>query len=113
MQCRAAFLVSTCLVVSLRAQRVAEVAEPNASPATATVLELGREAFGTLATAADSDWFRVVLTAPSDLCLDTAPGTGTEVGDTTLVLLDATGAPLRANEQGVGSGHYARLWANA
>jgi hypothetical protein len=90
-------------------QQVPEAAEPNSSTATATVLALGREAFGTLATVADADWYRVTTAATVDLRLETAPGLGLQVGDTVLTLLDATGAPLRSNDDGVACGWYSRL----
>lgn len=95
---------------SVCAQRVGEAVEPNSSPATATVLGLGFEGVGTLATANDSDWFRVTLTVVTDLRIESGPGPGAPVGDTVLTLLDSTGAPLRSNDDGVGCGFHARLY---
>lgn len=94
------------------AQAVPEAPEPNDTTATATALALGREAFGTLATTADSDWFRLTLTAATDLRLESGPGVGSQVADTVLTLLDAAGAPVRSNDQGVQAGYYARLEVN-
>lgn len=101
-------LVVVSVVAAGAAQRVAEGPEPNSSIATATVLPLGREAFGVLA-AGDSDWYRVTLVVPTDLRAETGPGYGPQVGDTWLVLLDAAGSPLRADDDGVGAGFYSRL----
>ncbi len=101
------------LLGATSAQQVPEGAEPNASVATATVLPIGREALGGLANAADSDWWRVVLVATRDLRLETGPGVTTEIGDTRLVLLDGSGSPLAANDDGVGCGRYSRLHVRA
>ncbi|MBZ0152539.1 MAG: hypothetical protein K8J09_13515 [Planctomycetes bacterium] len=89
--------------------QVAEGPEPNDSVATATTLGCGAQALGVLANANDADWYRLVLTAPAVLRCETGPGAGGEIGDTTLVLLDAGGAPLAANDDGVGVGYYSRL----
>ncbi|MFY9342941.1 MAG: PPC domain-containing protein [Planctomycetota bacterium] len=99
--------------VAALAQQVPEGAEPNATTATATVLPLGREAFGTLSTLADADWYRLTLVATTDLRLETGPGPGTQLGDTFLVLLDGAGNVLRSNDHGVAAGFYSRLYANA
>jgi hypothetical protein len=115
---RLALLSSTVLLAAAAApaQRVPEAAEPNQTMATATLLGCGQEAFGTL-PAGDIDWFRVVLSATSDLTAQTmpspssSPGPGIDAADVRLVLLDATGSPLRANEDGVQSARHARLSA--
>ena len=93
------FAAAALLAVPALGQQVAEGTEPNATTATATTLAVGREAFGTLSTIADADWFRITTTGTVDLRLGTAPGLGVQVGDTVLTLLDATGAPLRSNEK--------------
>ncbi len=105
-------LLLLLVAVPAGAQQVAEGAEPNESTATATILATGREAFGTLASLADGDWYRIVLAAPSDLRLETGPGIGSQVGDTVVTLLDATGAALRSNDHGVGCGYYSRLYVS-
>ena len=99
-------------VAALTAQRVQEAAEPNQTVATATPLALGREAFGTLATTGDSDWYRITLTASSDLRIETAPGYGAELGDTFVSLLDGNGFAFRSNDDGVGCARYSRLYVN-
>ncbi|MCK5943492.1 MAG: hypothetical protein KAI24_16035 [Planctomycetes bacterium] len=108
-------LASSLAVISFAAlgaaQRVAESPEPNASTLTATVLGCGAEAAGALGTTADEDWYRVVLGGTSDLRVATAPGVGTAVRDTVVTLLDDTGGPLRASDDGVGAGWYSELHA--
>lgn len=112
------FVVTTeaCLLLALAAapllgQRVLEGPEPNASFATATVLLCGSEALGMLSSASDEDWFRIVLSAPSDLRLQTGPAATSEVGDTVITLLDSTGGPLRASDDGIFTGYYSTLSA--
>ena len=104
------FAAAALLAVPALGQQVAEGTEPNATTATATTLAVGREAFGTLSTIADADWFRITTTGTVDLRLGTAPGLGVQVGDTVLTLLDATGAPLRSNDDGVASGWWSKLY---
>jgi hypothetical protein len=93
-------------------QQVPEGPEPNATIATATPLPAGAEATGHLASPTDADWFAFNLTVAADVRLETAPGAGAEIGDTVLTLLDATGSPLRADDDGVRTGFYSRLDAN-
>lgn len=97
------------LPMALAAQQVLEGAEPNATLATATPLACGAEALGTLTSAADADWYTLTLTATSDVYLATGPGAGSQVGDTMLTLLDATGAPLWFNDNGVRCGNWSQL----
>ena len=73
MLCR--LLATTALCSLLPAQRVLEGAEPNDGILTATVLPCGHEAVGSLQSFLDDDWYRVTLSAPSDLFLATGPGT--------------------------------------
>ena len=101
----AGLLLSSCLL----AQRVAEAAEPNNTVATATWLGCGQEAAGNLANAADVDWYRIVITARSDLRLQTGPSWSGEIGDTVFTLLDDAGAPLASNDDGSWTGYYADL----
>ncbi|MEO6594874.1 MAG: hypothetical protein ABIP94_08990 [Planctomycetota bacterium] len=110
------------LSTALLGQQVVEGPEPNQSTATATALSCGREAVGSLANATDADWYRIVLAATADLRLETGPlqiglggglGGGIEVGDAILTLLDASGAPLQGNGDGVRAGYYSRLLARA
>jgi hypothetical protein len=91
------------------AQRVVEGPEPNASAATATLLPLGAEAAGVLASAGDADWFALTVPAGVRLCIESAPGVGAQARDTVLTLLDAAGAPICSNDDGVASGWYSRL----
>jgi hypothetical protein len=91
------------------AQQVPEAVEPNNTAATATPLPCGAEGVGVLGTAVDVDWWAITLTAPRELFVETMPGGGTQIGDTILTLSDAGGAPLRTNDNGVGSGAYSRL----
>lgn len=104
-----ALLLAVAPAERLGAQQVQEAAEPNGSTSTATILPVGAEALGTLATVGDVDWYRVTLGAARDLRLRTTPGLGAEAADTTLTLLDATGAFLVDNDDGVGTGNYAEL----
>jgi hypothetical protein len=107
-------LVSPLLLVGLlSAQQVPEGAEPNQSTSTATVVPCGGEAFGSLGSLVDVDWFRITLPGVRDLRLETGPGFGAELGDTVLVLLDAGGAPLQSNDDGIARGRYASLTAAA
>lgn len=58
------------------AQLVAEGPEPNNTPATATVLPFGRQAFGTIDTSGnDTDTYKITLTERSDLKVWTGAGT--------------------------------------
>ena len=95
----------------LVAQRVFEAAEPNATISTATLLSSGQEAIGSLSSLLDEDWYRIVLAAPTDLRVQTGPTWTSEVRDTVVTLLDASGGPLRANDDGVGTGFYSDLYA--
>jgi len=104
--------LALCAVPSvIRAQRVPEAAEPNASIAGATAMLCGQEAIGTLISISDEDWFRIVLTGPTDLQLRTGPSFTGAIGDTIVTLLDNTGGPLRCNDDGVGLGQYSELFA--
>jgi hypothetical protein len=96
----------------LTAQQVPEAVEPNQSTTTATGLGCGAEAIGSLGSAVDVDWYRITLPGVRDLQLETGPGTGAEIGDTVLVLLDASGAPLQSNDDGLARGRYASLFAS-
>ncbi|MFT4514160.1 MAG: hypothetical protein ACI89X_002413 [Planctomycetota bacterium] len=96
---------------SLRAQRIPEGAEPNATSGSATLLASGQEAIANLSSVLDEDWFRIVLTATTDLRVQTGPTWSGEIGDTVLTLLDASGGPLRANDDGVDAGYYSNLYA--
>lgn len=95
--------------MALVAQQVLEGAEPNSTLATATTLACGAEAIGVLTSAADVDWYKVTLTATSDLRIATGPGASAQIGDTTLTLLDGTGAPLLFNDDGVRCGNWSQL----
>lgn len=106
-------LAAGLLAALAQAQRVPEGAEPNGAPATATPLPIGREGFGVLATAGDSDWFVIQLAAATDLRIETGPGRSPQVGDTVVTLFDASGSPLRSNDDGVGCGLYSRLACRA
>ena len=75
------------------AQRVVEGPEPNASAATATLLPLGAEAAGVLASAGDADWFALTVPAGVRLRIESAPGVGAQARDTGFTRLDAAGAP--------------------
>lgn len=92
-------------------QRVPEGPEPNAAVASATALTCGEEAQGALGSLADEDWYRVVLSAPTDLLVATAPGPGTAARDTVVALLDDTGGPLQQSDDGVDTGWYSELFA--
>ena len=98
-----------CIAASLPAQQTAEGSEPNSAVATATTLPCGREGTGTIGTASDVDWWRIVIAATTDLSVETAPGSGVQIGDTVLTLLDASGAPLRSADNGIAAGLYSRL----
>ncbi|MFN6147334.1 MAG: hypothetical protein ACK5AL_13315 [Planctomycetota bacterium] len=98
-----------CLAASAAAQGVPEGPEPNQSPATATALPLGAEAAGALAGAADADWYALSVPAGVRLRIETGPGVGVQARDTVVTLLDAGGAPICSNDDGVASGWYARL----
>lgn len=109
-------MLPRCLVLLafgpwLPCQRIAEGVEPNQTTATATTLPCGAEGAGLLGSAVDVDWWRLTIAVPTDVSIETLPGPGTQIGDTVLSLLDATGAPLRVNDNGVGSGYYSRLLA--
>lgn len=103
-------LLPLLLVSGVAAQRIAEVAEPNQTAVSATPLPLGREAFGALASATDSDWYAITVPAGVRLRAETAPGLGAQARDTVLTLLDATGSPLRSSDDTFGAGWYARLY---
>lgn len=98
---------------SLLAQRIPEGAEPNATTGTATLLLSGQEVSASLSSVVDEDWFRIVLTGSTDLRLQTGPTLSSDIGDTVLTLLDASGGPLRANDDGVDTGFYSNLFAKA
>lgn len=104
-------LSSVLLAAAALTQQVPEGTEPNSSVGTATALPCGGEGSGTLGTTVDVDWWSFTLTAPAELFAETMPGTGTQIGDTILTLLDAGGAPLRTNDDGIGAGFYSRLHA--
>ncbi len=102
-------LLSILLAVAPVAQQVPEGAEPNSSLGTATVLPCGAEAVGNLGTTTDVDWWSFTLATARELFAETMPGSGTQVGDTILTLLDVGGAPLCTSDNGVGAGFYSRL----
>ncbi|MBL9078702.1 MAG: hypothetical protein JNL08_14425 [Planctomycetes bacterium] len=102
-------VLASLLLPTLTAQRTAEGAEPNSTTLLATVLPCGAQGEGSLATAVDADWWRLTLTVPTELFVETMPGAGTQVGDTVLLLLDAGGAPLRSNDDGIACGLYSQL----
>lgn len=103
-------VVSSVLLPGLLlAQQVPEAGEPNSAVGTATPLPCGAEGVGALSTPLDVDWWSITLAAPSELFAETMPGIGTQIGDTVLTLLDAGGAPLLTNDNGLGAGHYSRL----
>jgi hypothetical protein len=106
-----ALAVNTAGLSSLIAQRVSEGPEPNSTTGTATLLTAGQEAIGNLSSVLDEDWFRIVLIAPTDLRVQTGPTWSGEIRDTVITLLDASGGPLRANDNGVDAGHYSNLYA--
>ncbi len=106
-------LLAAFVSASASAQQVAEGPEPNESVATATVLACGAQAAGQIASAVDADWYKLILGSTTDLRLETGPGVGVQIGDTTLTLLDAVGAPLQNNDNGTGVGYYSRLYAIA
>lgn len=108
-----ALLLATCASAPLFAQRIAEGPEPNATVGTATTLAQGEEAEGNLSSVLDEDWYRIVLAAPTDLRVQTGPTASGDIVDTVVTLLDATGGPLRANDDGVAVGHYSQLHARA
>ena len=109
---RAFILVTIAsLTAPIAAQRVVEASEPNASTTSATVLPCGQEAFGSLSSIVDEDWFRVVLAGPTDLWIATGPSLSNQVGDTVVTLLDDTGGPLRANDDGFATGFYSEIYA--
>ena len=112
MRVRLGFCIALPLLAgSVLGQRVAEGPEPNAGLASATSLACGAEAQGALSSASDEDWYRVVLQAGADLTIATAPGPGGAARDTVLTLLDDTGGPLQASDDGVGAGWYSELFA--
>ena len=102
-------VVAAAIASPLLAQRIAEAPEPNASLATATTLACGLEAAGSLSSTADEDWFRIVLPVTSDLRIQTGPSLNNEIGDTVVTLLDSSGGPLRASDDGIFAGHYSQL----
>jgi hypothetical protein len=98
------------LALGASAQRVVEAPEPNATPASATSLPLGAEAAGVLTNAADADWYAVTVAAGARLRIETGPGAAAvQARDTVVTLLDAVGAPVCSNDDGVASGWYTRL----
>jgi len=106
-------LMPLLLAGGVVAQRVAESAEPNQSTTTATVLAFGQEAFGVLGIAGDADWYALTVPAGVRMWAETGPGVGAQARDTVLTLLDASGSPLRSNDDGVASGWYSRLYVPA
>lgn len=106
-----AIAVNTAGLSSLIAQRISEAPEPNSTIGTAALLSSGQEALGNLSSMLDEDWFRIVLFTPTDLRVQTGPTWSGEIRDTVITLLDASGGPLRANDDGVDAGHYSNLYA--
>jgi hypothetical protein len=104
-------LSSIVFAASAAAQQVPEGTEPNSTVGTATSLPCGAEGTGTLGSTVDVDWWSFTLVTPTELFAETLPGMGTQIGDTILTLLDAGGAPLRTNDNGIGAGYYSRLHA--
>ena len=105
--------VAACLSACLAAQGTIEGVEPNDTPATATVLLPGAQAYGGLAVGVpgDRDLYRIDLAAPGDLRAFTAPGFAGQVGDTRLALCDALGnAVVEVDDGGVAThGYYSLL----
>jgi hypothetical protein len=101
--------VSILFLAVLGAQQVPEGPEPNSTIGSATPLPCGAEGAGELGTAGDVDWWALTLAAPGELFVETLPGDPVQVGDTIVTLLDAGGAPLRTNDNGIGAGYYSRL----
>lgn len=94
---------------ALLAQRVTEAPEPNQTVGSATTLSCQQEAIGSLSSSTDEDWFKIVLGSTSDLRVQTGPTLAGQIGDTVITLLDATGGPLRANDDGIFRDYYSEL----
>ena len=98
---------------ALLAQRVLEAPEPNQTISRATSLPCQQEAIASLSSSTDEDWFRIVLGATTDLRVQTGPTFTGQIGDTVITLLDATGGPLRANDDGIFRGYYSEIDAKS
>lgn len=98
-----------CIAVPLVAQQTPESAEPNSSTVTATLLPCGREGVGSIGGSTDVDWWSIAVAGTTELLVETSPGAGAQIGDTIVTLLDATGAPLLMNDNGIACGYYSRL----
>lgn len=82
------------LASALAAQGTPEGPEPNDTPATATPLN-GDQAYGDIDTSGtDEDWYRIVLSAATDLYVWTGPGLTGAVGDTRVRVLAADGTTV-------------------
>lgn len=80
---------------ALLAQGTPEV-EPNDTAATATVLDLGSQGDGAIATPGDADVWKITLPGPSDLRVWLNPGFFAPLGDSDLALLGPDGATVLA-----------------
>jgi hypothetical protein len=76
---------------------VAEAAEANNTPATATAIGAGDWGVGDL-TAGDTDWWKVHTAGPSTLMVQTRAGVPTALTDSTIKLFDAKGTQLGATQ---------------
>ncbi|MCA8973153.1 MAG: PPC domain-containing protein [Planctomycetes bacterium] len=90
-------------ICAVGAQGTAEQ-EPNDGPATANLHALGTQSFGVLA-AGDVDWYRVVLPRDRDLRAWTAPGFGSQCGNTRLALFDAQARLINEVDDGSPATH--------
>lgn len=94
-------ILALCAVIApALAQGTAEGPEPNDTPATATPLAPGDQAYGEILPGVDHDWFQIVLNAPADLRAWTGPGFVNQIGDTRLAVLDAVGNVLLEVDDG-------------
>lgn len=93
-----AFALATLLAAqTASAQLVSERPEPNNSPATATFLPLGQQAFGSIDTSGtDADWYKITLTSRADLKAWTGAGRthGSQVMFTKLTLVAGDGVTV-------------------
>lgn len=107
-------LATLLLAQGLSAQFIQEAAEPNDSAATATVLPIGRQAFGWIdATQTDHDFYRITLPERCDLKAWGGPGRDywTQVSITTIRLLASDGVTVLQENMGAGlaTGRYGTM----
>ncbi len=81
------------LATSLFAQGLHEAPEPNDTAATATVLNVGQQAFGDI-TAGDEDWFAITLASDQDYNIWTSPGFSGAIGDTRVRIVESDGVTV-------------------